>query len=497
MVCTSGSAALNYAPAVAEAFFQQIPLIIFTADRPPEWIDQMDGQTIRQKEIFGKHVKASYELPVDYSHPEANWHIERIISEAINLSTDFPKGPIHINVPLREPFYPPAGEEIIFSQNVKIIDKVETSFVLPRAALEKLQKEWEGYDKKLIVAGQGAFDTELLETLKAFLEGHKIPLLADVISNLHPIEDALRFQDVFLGRTAAEMEQLRPNLLITFGKSVISKNLKIFLRNHKPKAHWHIQPAGPGADTFQSLTKVIHTIPHYFFKKIKGNSFNEAYNGLWKQENEKAQGFMAKLFEGELFSEFETVQYIMAHLPENAHLHLANSMAVRYANLMGLQPNQSQVAVFANRGTSGIDGSNSTAVGASLSSEKLNILLTGDLAFFYDRNAFWHNYPLSNLRVIILNNHGGGIFNLIDGPAKLPEMEDYFVTRQTLNAYNTAQDFKMEYLNCSQREDFAGLLPQFFKNDGKPKILEIDTDQKINKEVFNRYKTKIANNYGV
>ena len=106
LICTSGSAAYNYAPAIAEAYFQQIPLLVLTADRPPEWIDQLDGQTIRQNNIYGKHVKESYTLPVDLSHKDAIWHVGRIVSEAINLSKTYPFAPVHINAPFREPFYP-------------------------------------------------------------------------------------------------------------------------------------------------------------------------------------------------------------------------------------------------------------------------------------------------------------------------------------------------------------------------------------------------------
>ncbi|MBC8082789.1 MAG: 2-succinyl-5-enolpyruvyl-6-hydroxy-3-cyclohexene-1-carboxylic-acid synthase, partial [Hymenobacter sp.] len=120
LVCTSGTAGLNYAPAVAEAYFQQIPLVIFTADRPPEWIDQLDGQTVRQHNLYGAHAKGAFEFPVDTSHADAKWHSARLINEAINLAQAAPAGPVQVNVPLREPFYPKAGEEIRYEQDVKI-----------------------------------------------------------------------------------------------------------------------------------------------------------------------------------------------------------------------------------------------------------------------------------------------------------------------------------------------------------------------------------------
>jgi 2-succinyl-5-enolpyruvyl-6-hydroxy-3-cyclohexene-1-carboxylate synthase len=167
---------------------------------------------------------------------------------------------------------------------------------------------------------------------------------------------------------------------------------------------------------------------------------------------------------------------------------------VRYVSLIAKQPKG--IRIFANRGTSGIDGSNSTAVGTALVSGKLTTLITGDMAFFYDRNAFWHNYPLNNLRVIVLNNHGGGIFRLIKGPSDQPELEEYFETRQTLNAKNTAADFGFDYIAASDLDGLEQSIPNFFEASERPKLLEVFSESKINQEIFNQYKKHINNNYG-
>lgn len=506
LVCTSGSAAYNYAPAVAEAFFQHIPLIIFTADRPPEWIDQLDGQTIRQNEIYGKHVKASYQLPMASEHADVKWHIERIISEAINVSQTFPEGPVHINVPLREPFYPPADEDIIFDQQVKIIDRQEGLSSFTDDQWINLWGQWKTFNKKLVVGGQLQSNARLITALENFSNNQQIPVVADVISNLHGIKNALTHQDTFLaGSNETLKTALQPDLLITFGKSIISKHLKLFLRKFKPKAHWHIQAAGEVADTFQSLTKVIAIQPAEFFrgmnKHFEEESFiaqiRENYIRLWQVENQKIIRLHKHLFTKKSFGEFEAVQTIIGSLPAECNLHLANSMTVRYANFIGLTPEQNKVEVFANRGTSGIDGSNSTAVGVALANPTMNILITGDMAFFYDRNAFWHNYNLSNLRIIILNNHAGGIFRLIEGPASQPELEEYFETRQMLNAANTAKDYGMEYSYCDNFEKLNQHLKVFYQESNHAKILEINTDSKKNQEIYNYYKAIINNNYEI
>ncbi len=492
LVCTSGSAAYNYSPAVAEAFYQQVPLLIFTADRPPEWIDQLDGQTIRQRAIFGSHVKASLELPVAYEHADATWHIERLISEAINISSAYPYGPVHINIPLREPFYPTANEEIHFDKEVKVIDSVAPQYTIADNQLNQLKNEWCSFDKILLVAGQAQKDEELTAALGNCMHQQQTPCVADVISNVYELSNGVRFHDIFLGRNIDDPEALKPDLLVTFGNSVISKPLKQFLRKFRPKAHWHIQPAGEAADTFQSLTKVIHCQPAYFFNHLVEAKKQTAtsYLDAWKKWDDTAEKWIMNWLPTAPFGEMKAIQQVLDQLPHGVNLHLANSMAVRYVNILALKATQVDVEVFANRGTSGIDGSNSTAVGSSFCSTRLNILITGDMAFFYDRNAFWHNYPMPNLRIVLLNNKGGGIFNLIDGPSDLPEAPAYFVTKQALNAFNTCKDHGLTYLYCNREVDLAQLLQEFFIDDGKSKVLEIETDQQINKEIFKMYKSK-------
>jgi 2-succinyl-5-enolpyruvyl-6-hydroxy-3-cyclohexene-1-carboxylate synthase len=539
LVCTSGSAAYNYAPAIAEAYFQQIPLLVFTADRPPEWTDQLDGQTIRQHNIYGQHVKRSFEFPAEQNHPDVLWHAARIISEAINLSTTYPYGPVHINVPIREPFYPEKDETIIFDSNIKVIRKKEGKRVLSGETLVELKQAWNGFQKKLIVCGQYPLYAEICNLLAQLSENQKIPVVADVISNQHPVKSAIRYADVMLsgknfanpereaphrsdpylqqhksGLTGAQkdevlLQKLQPDLLITFGLSVISKNLKLFLRKYRPKTHWHIQPAGEVADPFQSLTEIIRVAPEVFFKEslhfAKEAPQQESYFQTWQQEMQKAENFIKDFFEKpEILAqpgEFLAMEQVMRQIPGHASLHLANSMAVRYANLIGLQDHQKNIEVVANRGTSGIDGSNSTAVGSTLVSDKLTVLLTGDMAFFYDRNAFWHNYPLPNLRIVVLNNHAGGIFRIIDGPSRQPELEEYFETRQMLNAENTARDFDMEYHHCDMKkpnglDELKSVFGVFFRKSERTKILEITSDSKTNQQIFNQYKNLIKQGYG-
>ena len=491
LVCTSGSAAFNYAPAVAEAYFQEIPLLVLTADRPPEWINQYDGQTIRQENIYGRHVKASYRYPDNPSHQDIEWHGNRLVNEALLQCTAEPKGPVHINVPVREPFYPEADEKTFF-RKVRLIQRPSPEANLSDESWQSLVAAWRQSGRRLIIGGQLTGTRELIEAMQSFLAHHYCPVISDIISNLQGIDGAILHQDAFLSVENDEAHQdLVPDLLITFGKSNISKNLKRFIRKHKPAHHWHIQPHERYQDTFQSLTQVIPLEPAAFFtafkEKLNGEPVSPGYLTAWSARDSEVAVKNQEFFKTQPFGEFEAVSQVMSVLPNNSQLHLANSMSVRYANFIGLR-SRSDVTVYCNRGTSGIDGSNSTAVGAALAQDQLVTLITGDLAFFYDRNAFWHKYPLSKLRIILLNNHAGGIFRMIKGPSDQPELAEYFETEQSLSAENTARDFGMIYQKANDRLSLKKALAGFFAPSSSAKILEIESDSAQNTAIFKAYK---------
>ena len=319
------------------------------------------------------------------------------------------------------------------------------------------------------------------------------------------------------GLPKEQKDALRPDLLITFGQSLISKSLKLFLRDAAPTQHWHIQPTGAVADTFRSLTRIIRVQPAAFFQQlavvktedrhepVELNASSASKEGgspamegpqntvTWPQADAAATQFLRDFFAATRspFNEFSAFRQALAALPDECALHLANSMAVRYANILGL-PAGKQLAVFANRGASGIDGCTSTAVGAALAQPaRPVVLLTGDVAFFYDRNAFWHNYPTPNLRVVLFNNHGGGIFRLIDGPRQQPELDEFFETTQALTAENLCRDFGLRYLPVSSFAELEAALPVFFAAESGAAVLEVFTDSKTNAAFFEEYRQAV------
>ncbi len=494
LVCTSGTAAVNLYPAITEAFYLQVPLVVLTADRPPEWIDQNDGQTIRQETLYRNHIKASFSLPLNGENPDIIWYTERIVSEAINLSAEFPAGPVHINLPFREPLYPEGPEKSLIRGRPKTIEQFNASYSLLDTSWKELEKTWNDSSKVMIIGGQQKQDPLLMEALNNFSSKFHIPVLGDALSNLHGLKQNLvRLQDLILWSREKELlESFTPDLLITFGKSIISKNLKTFLRQFKAIQHWHLQPGGQVPDTFQSLTHQIHMDASSFFedalKKFNFKPSQSNYLKRWLEQEERTETMIQSFFPKVTFSELEAVFIILNSLPDDVFLHLANSMPVRLVNYVnGIKRN---VEVFSNRGTSGIDGCLSTAVGTAIQSTKMNILITGDMSFFYDRNAFWHSHMPDNLRIIILNNHGGGIFRLIDGPSRQPELEIYFETYQPLSAKYTAMDYGFEYQHCDNQKNLKKNLDTFFSLTKKVKILEIETNSKTNKTIFDQFKSQ-------
>jgi 2-succinyl-5-enolpyruvyl-6-hydroxy-3-cyclohexene-1-carboxylate synthase len=493
VVCTSGTAVYNLAPAVAEAFFSQTPLIVLTADRPAEWIAQHDGQTIFQSEIFGKHVKKFYQLPQEYEHADDRWAINRIINDAINLAQQEPKGPVHINAPFREPLYPEKSEEIVFSDDIRVIGTPPLPNLLSENKIDPFVTRMKSYSRILLVAGQSYYDSNLIETVTKFSDTLKVPVVADIISNLSEVPGAITHADLFLAQcTEQAKKELQPELLITFGNSLISKNTKLFLRKYRPREHWHIQEAGTPTDTFRSLTEHFSAHPSDFLQQlIKSASPNTTdYRDAWARHDKATRGVMQNFLKRHAVTEFGLVTNLLENLPDNCNLHLANSMSVRYANFIGLSAQKRSIRVFSNRGTSGIDGCTSTSVGHSLASGRPTYLITGDVAFFYDRNAFWHNYPLKDLHILLLNNHGGLIFNVIDGPASLPEAAEYFITRQRLTGRKLCEEFGFDYL-AAGKDSFA----HFMARDGKTKVMELETDGASSKTIFNDLKQKIKQSY--
>jgi 2-succinyl-5-enolpyruvyl-6-hydroxy-3-cyclohexene-1-carboxylate synthase len=489
LVCTSGTAALNFAPAIAEAYYLNIPLLVLTADRPPEWIDQSDGQTIRQQNLYANHVKCSYQLPVDVSHPDSEWHINRTINEAINLAATSQKGPVHVNIPLREPLYPSQDTPSTYSK-VRIIHRTNTYHKVLPTEWEQIKDEFNNSSKKLLVLGQQPYSQEFIKELKTFVESSGITLVADTVANAHFLKaDFVRHHDLFLPLLGTkQLEKMKPDMVISVGGSLVSKPLKLFLRKHKPTIHWHVTETEKAPDTFRTLTRHLPVSPYAFLKKANRTSSgfecerNEVFSSVWL-ELERVTDLRLKEYQAQiLHSDFSAVFNLMQNMPQNSILHVANSMAIRYVNFIGAPK---YVEVHSNRGTSGIDGCLSTAVGAALKTHKTVTLLIGDLAFFYDSNAFFQETIPENLKIVVLNNRSGNIFKTIDGPSHLPESKRYFETPHQRSVQFLVEGYGLKYGQADENAPLKKMLQEIYAHTGCA-VLEVQTDASQNLSVLKK-----------
>jgi 2-succinyl-5-enolpyruvyl-6-hydroxy-3-cyclohexene-1-carboxylate synthase len=456
--CTSGTALLNLHPAVAEAFYQQIPLIIISADRPAAWIGQMDGQTIPQPNVFRSLVKKSIHLP-EIQTDEDEWHCNRLINEALLELNHHGKGPVHINVAISEPLSRFTVEKL---PEVRVIKR--NTFDNPDEWITNMNT----YNRRMMIAGQMPANCPLDAT-----EGENLckyfALLTEHTGNLKSFVPAIRNFDVVLSALTEErQEELIPELLITYGGNIISKPLKKFLRSHPPKAHWHLSESGEVVDLFGVLTTIIEAEPYSFLQKIAALPLNHAtYPLQWKK-------LSAQIPQPEFptYSEMAAIGALLKRLPEASVLHLANSSSVRHAQLFSIPNN---IDVFCNRGTSGIDGSLSTAIGYASNSGKLNFVVIGDLSFFYDMNALWNGHIGNNLRIMLLNNGGGKIFNTLPGLDMTEQTRRFVTGTHTTSAKGWAIERGFNYTAVHNGDELTEAL-QFFTQPEpatQPLLLEI------------------------
>jgi 2-succinyl-5-enolpyruvyl-6-hydroxy-3-cyclohexene-1-carboxylate synthase len=476
LVCTSGSALLNYYPAFAEAFYSQIPLIIISADRPQSKIDIGDGQTIRQEKVFKNHSLYNANLSEDASL-ENDVKINRAINKAITK-----KGPVHINAPFEEPLYQTVANELV---NSAILSPRYGHKKLAIEEIIKFAKIWNTAKKKLILVGENKPDTIDQEYIHFLAQDQSVVVMTETTSNLHHPNYLSSIDSIITPFGYEEFKKLQADILVTFGGMVVSKRIKSFLRNFKPEQHWHIDSLR-AYDTYGCLTKHFEVSPNTFFKQfipltipIESNYDSELqivanYRKLKHQEYLNAIPF----------SDLKAFGKIIPSLPENSMLQISNSSAIRYAQLFSIHPS---ISVFCNRGTSGIDGSTSTAIGAAVASDKQTVMIAGDIGFFYDSNALWNNYTPKNFKIILINNGGGGIFRILPGHEETPVFNTYFETAHCLTAEHLAKMYDFEYSFASDEVSLENGLDNLFSKNEKPMILEVFTPTLKNDSVLLQY----------
>ncbi|MGQ7868946.1 2-succinyl-5-enolpyruvyl-6-hydroxy-3-cyclohexene-1-carboxylic-acid synthase [Sunxiuqinia sp. sy24] len=480
IVCSSGTASLNYAPAIAEAFYLQVPLIVLTADRPDYWIDQAESQCIRQEKIYQNFIKKEISLPLGESEKEL-WFAARQINACLNATLGEAPAPVHINIPLEEPLHDLLDEKL---PSVKIIETAETQQLVTETALDQLTATFNNANKVLVLAGQQIPNPGLENQLSKLVSKTGAVVLKEHLGNLDDLNFCSSIDTLMAAMLTDRLENFQPDLLISFGGQFVSKSLKQFLRKHKPVNHWHLSLANEHFDTYQSLTNVIKQDATDFFGQLLPRVSGKKQNYLrrWKDKEQQVNKLCDDFIQQAAYSDLRVFDQLRTAIPENSVIHLGNSSPVRYGLIC--QPVKN-AHYFGNRGTSGIDGPLSTAVGFASESEKINTIILGDLSFFYDSNALWNNYLGSNLRVIVINNRGGNIFGLIKGPGDSPAFQEHFFTENKFKAEGLARTFELDYFMAENQAELSDILGDFYSpKQAKAALLEIFTDAEVNTTVF-------------
>jgi len=464
VICTSGSAVLNFYPAVAEAFYSQVPLVIISADRPKEKVDIGDGQTIRQENVLANHTHFNANLT-----EEASEENDLKINEAFNKA--FSKlGPTHINAPFEEPLYE--------TMDVSSVDTMISTFGkvyrnIPFEDIIASTNIWNTARKKLILIGT-LDPNELDPTIINHLANDpSVIVMTEATSNLHHETFLNHIDAIITPFNEEEVLAFQPEIVLTFGGMIVSKRIKSLLRDYPPDNHWHVDRLR-AYDTFGSLTFHFEANPsdffHQFLPYTKYIDSNYRQFGLQLQavRKEKHEAYFADI----PFCDFKAFETIVSLLPENIQLQVGNSSSIRYLQLFDLP---ASIDVFCNRGTSGIDGSTSTAIGAAVANKKDTLLITGDVSFFYDSNALWNNYIPKNFKIIVINNGGGGIFRILPGHEENEMFHTYFETAHCLTAESLAKMYRFQYRKASDTASLQEEMKAFLEDSNEPQILEVFT----------------------
>ena len=439
VVCvTSGTALLNLAPAVAEAYYQHIPLVVISADRPQAWIDQLDGQTLPQPDALGRFVRKAVSLPED-----EHWYCNRLVNEALLASRHYGKGPVHINVPISEPLFDYTVEQLPDERQIELLPSA-----ISNATLSHISRMFIESQRPMLITGQ-------------------------------PMNPGLDEAVCLIG----DDESYVPDLVLYIGGSIVSKRLKHFLR--KAKQTWIVNETGEVADTFMNLTRVIEGDGEVVADQIRclleqqPHPFVQKWESLLARVREHATAYQPD------YSQMAAVKYFNCQLSivnYQLSVHYANSTSIRLANIYARHK------VYCNRGVNGIDGSLSTAAGFSCVTDENVYCVIGDLSFFYDQNALWNQNLRGNFRILLLNNGKGGIFNMLSGLEQSPARDRYVSAEHHTSAEGICLENNVKYLKAKDMAELQqGIDTLLYLESDRPVLLEVFTDAAVDERVYKDY----------
>ena len=489
VVCvTSGSALLNVMPAVAEAAYQHVPLVVISADRPQQWIDQLDGQTIPQPDALGRFVRKAVQLPEPHNDEE-RWLCRRLVNEAMHLATCRQGAPVHINVPISEPLFEFDTEQLpqlSRFNNIKRAAIKDASMDMPDA--------FHKAKRPMIVIGQLAHGTVSHETIRSLSE--KYVVMSEPLSNpsymtIH-FDEAIRYivsDNSSINDDEDDKTAYYPDYVVYVGDTLVSKPARRFLRNAKAPSCLITPDAADIHDPLMTLTDIVEcdtdSINALLASLCDAPDTDERcrFHDRW-QSFLDAYAAHADAYAPE-YSQMATVKYFeeqLADLDIDICVHYANSSAVRLACIYA------QHYVWCNRGVNGIEGSLSTAAGFSLATHDMTVCVIGDLSFFYDQNALWNSNLRGNLRIILLNNRGGGIFRQLPGLSDSPAADDLVMASHENTAQGICTQNDIGYMSAKNMDEMQiGVVTLLTRESERPMLLEVFTDSNDDVKALEKY----------
>lgn len=490
LVCTSGSALLNYGPAIAEAFYRKTPLIVISADRPKEWIGQDDSQTIVQYNALSNYVKKSYDLPSGQGDNDI-WYANRVVNDALLTAINGKNGPVHVNVQLAEPLGAMIDDSIdadnsTFNRHIQMVKPFPQ---LAPLQSKQLAECIASHKKVMIVAGFMPPNKELNTALNTLSNLPNIVVLTETIANISG--------NRIIGNVDAALSSIKddntldmvPDVVISTGGALVSRHIKQFIRNHKVKEHWHVGEVEDTVDCFMQLTLRVEIGPDMFFSQLasslKQYHIESDYAQKWDTIRNRAVSLTSSYAAKSTWSDFKAFATFIPLIPQRWNVQYSNGTAIRYAQIFG---NHKYHRCDCNRGVSGIDGCTSTAIGAALAYKpETTLLVTGDMSFKYDISALLSTQIGPHFKIIVINNNGGGIFRFIASTSNLDIREQMFCCPTKTSYEELFKAHGFAFFEANDEEELRSSFEKFASETSLPSALVVNTNGELSAQILKDY----------
>lgn len=486
LCCTSGTALLNYAPAVAEAYYRGVPLIVISADRPEEWIDQDDSQTIWQQDALTPYVKRHYDISarVDFSNGE--WWVNRGVNDLLLEAVSGRPGPVHINIRLDAPLN---GLKAVDESPARVIGEIRPEGDLSTARARALGSMLASPRKVLVIAGSHQPDHQLNKALVKLARLSNVAVLTETIANLHNARFISNIDAVLCRMTAAEKREMAPDIVITLGGALVSRRVKEWIRSMPDSTeHWHVGVTHTTIDCFKHLSLRVEMRPAIFMRQLASamqpHSAYSNYATHWASLAWRATRINESVVESAPWSDLKAFATIIPLIPDSWNLHLSNGTPIRYAQLMDCSHIH---RTDCNRGVSGIDGCTSTALGASAVYRGVTLLISGDMSFQYDIAALSSGLMSAWVKMIVICNGGGGIFRFIGSTSSLPELDEYFCVGTRLPLKELCKGYGIAYTEARSEAQLRKRFEAFAAETERPALMAVFTDGEISAGTLKNY----------